>query len=204
VRFELLCIPSYDCLIASRDRADRDHWNRRYSEQTWPDAPSAWLVAGAELLPDAGRALDVAGGTGRNAIWLAQRGWDVTIADISDVALVFALERAESLHVQLETSLTDLGNEPLPEGPWDLVMLFQYLDRDLLMAVVGALRPGGVLIGALATVTNLERNDRPPLPYLLEDGELPGLMGDLELVRYEEGWQDDRHDARFVARNATG
>lgn len=157
-------------------------------------------MAGAELLPDAGRALDVAGGTGRNAIWLAQRGWDVTIADISDVALVFALERAASLHVPLETSLTDLGNEPLPEGPWDLVTLFHYLDRDLLMAVVGALRPGGALIGALATVSNLERNDRPPLPYLLEDGELPGLMGDLELVRYEEGWQDDRHDARFVAR----
>jgi SAM-dependent methyltransferase len=157
-------------------------------------------VASAELLPDAGRALDVAGGTGRNAIWLAQRGWDVTIADISDVALAFAVERAESQDVLVGTSLTDLGTDPLPEGPWDLVLLFHYLDRDLLTCVTEALRPGGVLIGALATVTNLERNDRPPLPYLLEDGELPGLMGDLDLVRYEEGWQDDRHDARFVAR----
>jgi hypothetical protein len=46
--------------------------------------------------------------------------------------------------------------------------------------------------------------NRRPLDNKLEDGELPGLMGDLELVRYEEGWQDDRHDARFVARNATG
>jgi len=157
-------------------------------------------VASAELLPDGGRALDVAGGTGRNAIWLAQRGWAVTIADISDVALAFAIERADSHHVLVETFVTDLGSDPLPGGPWDLVLLFHYLDRDLPIALAQALHPGGVLIGALATVTNLERNDRPPLPYLLEDGELPGLMGDLDLVRYEQGWQDDRHDARFVAR----
>ncbi len=186
--------------MATTDHADRDFWNRRYSEQPWSDDPSPWIVENAELLPEAGRALDVAGGTGRNAIWLARQGWDVTIADVSNVALTIALERAGALRASLLTHPTDLSNEPLPEGPWDLLMLFHYLDRAIFSHLGAALRPGGMLIGALATVTNLERNESPPLSYLLEDAELPGLMGSLELVRYEEGWQDDRHDARFVAR----
>jgi len=186
--------------MANIRRDDRVHWNQRYTERPWPDEPSPWLVANAELLPEPESALDVAGGTGRNAVWLASRGWDVTIVDVSDVALAMATNRAEMRHAALSTHLTDLSTDPLPEGPWDLIVLFHYLDRAILPALTAALRPGGVLIGALATVSNLERNPRPPLAYVLEDGELPALMGELELIRYEEGWQDDHHDARFVAR----
>ncbi len=179
---------------------DRDHWNRRYTDRPWPSDPSSWLVRNADLLPETGRALDVAGGTGRNAIWLARRGWSVTIVDVSSVGLSIALEKAESLRALISTCQIDLSMDPLPEGPWNLVMIFHYLDRDILVDVARALRPGGILIGALATITNLERNERPPLPYLLEEAELPGLLGELELVRYEEGWMENRHDARFIAR----
>jgi tellurite methyltransferase len=178
----------------------RDYWNQRYIERPWPEEPSPWLVANADVLPKPGHALDAAGGTGRNAVWLARRGWDVTIVDVSDVALSFATERAEAIHVELHTSLRDLRDEPLPEGPWDLILLFHYLDRELFPALASALEPGGLLIGALATVANLERNERPALPYLIEEAELPALIGDFEIVRYEEGWQDDRHNARFVAQ----
>jgi hypothetical protein len=52
----------------------------------------------------------------------------------------------------------------------------------------------------LATVANLERNERPAPPYLIEETELPALVAGFEIVRYEEGWQDDRHNARFVAQ----
>jgi tellurite methyltransferase len=186
--------------MATTDHADRDHWNRRYAEQTWRDDPSPWIVANAELLPETGSALDVAGGTGRNAIWLAQRGWCVTIADVSDVALDIAIERADALRVSLRTHPTDLSTDSLPDGPWDLLILFHYLDRALFPDLAAALRPGGMLVGALATIRNLERNERPPSPYLLEETELPGMLAGLELIRYEEGWRDDRHDARFVGR----
>ncbi len=186
--------------MANTGRNDRDHWNQRYIERPWPDEPSPWLTANAELLPEPGSALDVAGGTGRNAVWLASQGWDVTIVDVSDVALAMATDRAEALDAPLRTHLMDLSSDPLPDGPWDLIVLFHYLDRVLLSDLVAALRPGGVLMGALATVSNLERNPRPPLAYVLDDGELPALMGGPELIRYEEGWQDDHHDARFVVR----
>ena len=185
--------------MATDPSADREHWNLRYRERPWPDGPSSWLVDNAPLLPEPGRALDIAGGTGRNALWLAHKGWEVTIVDVSDVGLAQAGNRADDAGVSIRTILLDLTTESLPKGPWDLVALFHYLDRDLLARTVSTLRPGGLLIGSLATVTNLERNPRPPRPYLLEDRELPGLLNGLELVRYEEGWQDDHHDARFVA-----
>ncbi|MFV1962928.1 MAG: class I SAM-dependent methyltransferase, partial [Acidimicrobiia bacterium] len=110
--------------MAGTRNSDRDHWNQRYIDRPWPDEPSPWLTANAELLPEPGIALDVAGGTGRNAVWLASQGWNVTIADVSDVALAMATDRAEALHVALRTHLTDLSSDPLPEGPWDLIVLF--------------------------------------------------------------------------------
>lgn len=186
--------------MGTASNTDRDRWNRRYIERPWTDDPSPWLLANADSLPEPGRCLDVAGGTGRNALWLADRGWDVTVIDVSDVALALAADRARSLRLPLTTHLVDLSAEPLPEGPWALIMVFHYLDRALFSDIALALAPGGVVVGALATTTNLARNESPAGEHLLADGELPDLMGDFDLVRYEEGWQDDRHDARFLAR----
>lgn len=72
--------------------------------------------------------------------------------------------------------------------------------RGLFANIEAALAPGGFFIGSLATVANLERHKRPPLPYVLKEAELPSLLGDLVLVTYEEGWLNDHCDARFIAR----
>jgi SAM-dependent methyltransferase len=189
--------------MGTSNTGDRAYWNQRYAGGPWTEEPSPWLITNAHLLPQSGRALDIAGGTGRNAIWLAEQNWDVTIVDVSDVALKLAADRAKKLDLLLTTTLNDLSTDPLPGGPWDLVIVFHYLEREFLPGIESVLRPGGMLVGALATITNLERNHRPPPPYLLEDGELPSLIGELEMLVYEEGWLDDRHDARFVARRST-
>jgi SAM-dependent methyltransferase len=188
--------------VGTPNTGDRAYWNQRYAEERWTEEPSSWLTRNTDLLLQSGRALDIAGGTGRNALWLAARGWQVTVVDVSDVALKLAADRAEELDLRLITTLGDLSTDRLPDGPWDLVIVFHYLDRELLPRIASVLRPGGVLIGALATSTNLERNDRPPLPYLLDDGELPSLLGGLKMLEYEESWLDDRHDARFAARHS--
>lgn len=185
------------------ERSDRERWNERYTEAGWAEGPSPWLIANADRLPKPGRALDIAGGTGRNAIWLASRGWDVTVADVSDVAITLAAERAAIVDVALHTQHTDLSAAPLPDGPWDAVLLFHFLERALFPQLASVLSPGGVLIGSLATVTNLERHERPPRPFILDVGELPTLIHDLETLRYEEDWRDDHHEARFVARRAS-
>jgi tellurite methyltransferase len=183
-------------------QSDRERWNARYAEEATIPPPSPFLLGLDALLPRAGRALDVAGGPGRHALWLARRGLDVTLADVSDVALEIAARAARAEGVALETRLADLEVEPLPRGPWDLVVCTYFLHRPLFAAFPGVLAPGGLLVFAHATRRNLERHPRPGPRHVLEDGELPTLLGGLEVVRLEEGWHEaGRYEARVVARS---
>src|SRR5688572_18638461 len=100
---------------------DRQKWNARYANETAAPREYSRLTATlAGWLPRGGRALDVAGGAGRHSIWLAQRGLDVTLADISENGLRIAETRAAEAGVRIRTQLIDLAVEPFPVGPWDV------------------------------------------------------------------------------------
>jgi tellurite methyltransferase len=174
---------------------ERERWNARYREASANLTPSPFLAVIADRLPVSGRALDVAGGWGRNARWLAQRGFEVTIADISDVGLA----RAAALGVR--TVQLDLEAEPLPQGPWDLILVSHYLHRPLFAQFPSLLAAGGLLVVAHPTVTNLQRNPKPDRQFLLADGELGRLAAGLEVLFYEEAWFDgDWYEARLLAQ----
>lgn len=97
-----------------------DHWDRRYLENTWPREPDRHLVALASGLQP-GRALDLACGTGRNAIWLARSGWTVTGVDVSSVGLDQARRNGQEAGVDasaLDLLRADLGGLRFqPGGP---------------------------------------------------------------------------------------
>ena len=180
---------------------DRERWNARYREREEPERPAPWLAALGEVLPRHGRALDVGGGSGRNAIWLARRGLDVTLADVSDVAVERAARDARAEGLSLATVQIDLESERLPPGPWDVVLCAYFLHRPLFPALASELAPGGLLVVAHATRKNLERHPRPGPRWVLEEGELRTLTRGLEVLHYEEGWlESGRHEARLVAR----
>lgn len=168
--------------------------------------PAAFVrVELAPLLGQPGRALDLAGGAGRHSIWLAERGWDVTMVDTSEVAIDITRERAASAGVDIDLVHADLVADDLPSGPWDLVLVVHYLQRDLFPPVIGELADGGLVAFSVATVRNVERHERPTLPYLLDEGEAPSLVGGLRIIHYAEGWSiEDRHEARLVARRPSG
>ena len=94
------------------------------------------------MLPTRGRALDIAGGAGANAVWLASQGWDVTLADISPVGLAVADEHARSAGVVLRTLEIDLEREPFPPGPWDLIVCVRFLWRPLFAIIPERCRRG--------------------------------------------------------------
>lgn len=183
---------------------DRSKWNAKYAAGEMAGRePSAVLVSLDPLLPRQGKAIDLAGGAGRHGLWLARRGLDVTIADISAVGLQLARERAAAAGVTLRTLETDLQDQQFPAGPWNLIFSVCYLWRPLFAALHQALAPGGLLVVIQPTKKNLERHAKPPADYLLDDGELPRLVKGLEIVHYEEGWlADRRHDACIVARKS--
>jgi SAM-dependent methyltransferase len=181
--------------------ADRTKWDARHRAEGGSSEPSRYLASLDALLPRAGRALDVAGGAGRNAIWLARRGLAVTLVDISPVGLAIAGARAREAGVEIVTHAMDLAREPLPAGPWDVILQSHYLERALFAQFPAALAPGGMLVVEHPTRSNLLRHEKPSAVFLLEDGELPRLCAGLVIEQYEEGWNEaGRHEARLIAR----
>jgi len=157
------------------------------------------------LLPAAaGDALDLACGTGRDAVYLASCGWAVTAADI----LPDALERGRDLAGRYAPALApmrwvqvDLERDPTPvAGLYDLVVAFRYLHRPLLQRLPGWLRPGGSVVHETFTTLHRERYGRPAAEsHVLRPGELPGLLAGLEIRHYSEAWRGPAHTARIWA-----
>lgn len=188
---------------------DRERWNAKWRERAGElEAPAVFVVEQVDLLPARGRALDVAGGAGRHAIWLAQRGLEVALVDVSDVALERAERRAGALGLtkRLRLLRADVDHDELPLAPvFDVVLMFHYLNRARRDALAGLLAPGGVLVTAQPTVENLQRHEHPRRRYCVELGELEawarGCGLAVEVAR--EGWNSEgRHEAELVARRA--
>jgi len=183
--------------------ADRDRWNARWLERAGDSLsePAPWIASLDPILPRSGSALDIAGGAGRHAVWLARRGLEVTLVDVSGEGLRLAARAAAAAGVSIELVERDLEREPLPAGPWDVALCYHYLERALFPVIADALTPGGHLAFCQPTRSNLERNPRPGSAFLLDDGEAPSLVAGLEIVSYTEGWvAEGRHEARLVAR----
>ena len=127
--------------------ADRDRWNERYRVGAYADRehPSPWLVACLPRAP-VGRALDVACGAGRNALFLAERGYAVTGVDISREALSRARRSARTRGLDVEWIEHDLDVGPGVEGPFDVIVLIRYVHLALLERLCRELAPGGCLV----------------------------------------------------------
>jgi tellurite methyltransferase len=168
-----------------------------------PSEPASIVSELLPLLP-AGRALDVACGTGRHALLLAARGRHVTAIDFSGVALDILEARARNknmsvrrsdrfpeagrrVQVSLELMRAKLERIQLPERCFDLILCVQFLQRSLFPQMARALRPKGVLLMETYTRAQLEFDGGPRNPaYLLEPGELREAFPELRVLFYRE------------------
>jgi SAM-dependent methyltransferase len=130
---------------------DATSWDERYSasDLVWSAGPNAFVVEQVGALPP-GRAIDLAGGEGRNAIWLAEQGWDVELVEFSAVALEKAAAIAHHRGVELSTTLADATESPALE-PADLVLVcYLQLSTEPLAAALRhaatLVAPGGTLL----------------------------------------------------------
>ncbi|UBU18956.1 class I SAM-dependent methyltransferase [Nonomuraea gerenzanensis] len=176
---------------------EEESWDTRYrqSERIWSGDPNVVLVEEVSGLP-AGRALDLGSGEGGDAIWLAARGWQVTAADISGVALRRAARHAEEAGVgdRIDWQRHDLG-ESFPEGVYDLVSAcYLHSTGDMpreriLRRAAAAVAPGGVLLVAGHAGWSAWQHDHPdvhfPTPQEVLDSLEPG-EGEWEVLRCEE------------------
>lgn len=137
-------------------------WNERYTKGLPSlDIPDPYFMAMYDQFPAAGKALDLAAGTGRHTLYLAERGWEVTAVDFSEVAMDQLSTAAQGLKVQ--TICADLAEFVIPEEKFDLIILYYYFDLPIFPVIVNALAPGGLLILKLA-IQNPDNNE--VLPHL--------------------------------------
>ncbi len=137
----------------SDDAPPPPHWDSRYAEPGWAfgTEPNDFLREQAHRLPAGGRVLCLAEGEGRNAVWLAARGWDVTGVDQSSVGLAKAQQLARERGVRITTVVADLAGFDLGRACWDgIVSIFAHVPLDVRRAlharIHDALAPGGVLL----------------------------------------------------------
>lgn len=165
--------------------------------------PNPWLE---QILPgiEPGRALDLACGTGRDAVHMASCGWTVTAVDL----LPDALDRARALDeryglvkraVHWVQGDLERGESPVG-GTFDLITGFRFLHRPVFGRLSRWLNPGGHVIYETFTTLHRERNARPSREaFLLKPGELPTLLPDLTIRRFAELWVGNSHVARVWA-----
>ncbi|WP_049922983.1 class I SAM-dependent methyltransferase [Halopiger djelfimassiliensis] len=189
---------------------DRKRWNEKYSDPNFefPDDPIPELERRTSSLPD-GRALDVATGTGRNAVFLAEHGYDVEAVDVSDEALARARQRADERGVDVDWIRADLAEFDLEPDTYDLITVSFFAALEHLPDLKAALSPGGVLVyehhlRSSDPVTVGPSSDR----YRYRSNDLLRACLDLTVLVYEERRRPLADGtaavATLVARNSHG
>lgn len=173
--------------------ADRSTWNERYAARdlVWSAGPNERFAAEAASL-EPGKALDVACGEGRNSIWLAEQGWDVTAVDFSDVGIGKGKSIAARRGVSVDWIVDDVTRGPWPQEAFDLVaVLYLHTDpparRQWLPKALGAVRKGGTFIYIGHDPSNIESGVGGP--------QNPDVLPDIaEISEYLDGF-----DIEFAA-----
>lgn len=153
-----------------------------------------------------GHALDIAGGAGRHALWLAERGWKVKLVDIAEVGIELAMKNSRALPstAAFEASVQDLQTDRnLGKRQYDLILVFFFLQRSLFPALISALKPGGLLIYKTYTVEQERFGSGPSHPmHLLKPNELLRAFASLRILHYHETIQK-KGVAELVAQKLT-
>ena len=180
---------------------DLHGWDERYrsgarAREDLDAAPTPLLIQTAAHLPP-GRALDLACGAGRNALWLAHQGWHVTAIDGAPAAIEILRRRAAEQHIALHTHLADLERHEFSIAPdaWDLIVMCYYLQRDLFEPARRGAVPGGIVLA----IVHITEPGEEPTRTRLRPGELSEYFSGWQILHQFEGKPDDPAHQRAVA-----
>jgi SAM-dependent methyltransferase len=184
----------------------RARWDIKY-EQGLPSLtePDPFFISAYERfvnpsVPKPGAALDLAGGLGRHALWLASRSWQVTVVELSDVAIGKLSQAALELNVNVNLIAGDAAQYNFEPAQFDLIVLFYHLDRSLFPRIVSALKPGGLLICKMSLRWDSGKSSTTVNTNPLHRNELPSLVPELDVLHHEERPVRDRGVVEFVGR----
>ena len=183
--------------IASSQQEDESEsmkvrWNERYDRNMYiyGKEPAAFLKHKLDGLKT-GKALVLAMGEGRNAVYLAQNGFDVTGVDISEVAIEKCNKLAKERNTTVNAVVADLTDYDLGEAQFDLITKFYYYEPSIFPRIIEALKPGGMFILEQFSIDHLKYRETssfgPRNPdYLIKPNELLVHFKSLRILYYED------------------
>ena len=171
-------------------KADQPRWDKRFGRKEFAlgKEPNPFLKRHIHLLPK-GRALDVATGEGRNAVFLAQNGFDVDAVDISQKGLKKAQKLAREKGVKINTFLVDLDQYPIAKERYDLIANFYFLKRSLIPRIRKGLKKGGRVVFETYLLEHKTLGVGGPkqAKYFLKPNEPLRLFRNFRILSYREG-----------------
>ncbi|KHE93741.1 MAG: methyltransferase domain-containing protein [Candidatus Scalindua rubra] len=178
--------------IVSASEDDKNRWNNRYNtgEYLYGKEPLKFLKEKLDILVR-GKALVLAMGEGRNAVFLAGNGFDVDGCDISEKAIEKTRRFARESGVTLNAFVADLEEYKIPVNKYDLITCFYYTQRSLIPQIKDGLKKGGMVMLETYSIDQLKYGKDVPGPknpaYLLKHNELLDLFRDFRILYYREG-----------------
>ncbi len=171
-------------------KKDQIRWDLKYRDRKFDPAQgtSTILKKYLRFLPR-GKVLDLAAGEGRNAIFLAEHGFDVEAVDISKVALSRARKLARAKGARIKTIAADLDTYAIPKERYELVIDFYFLDRGLIPGIRKGLKKGGRVVFETYTAEQKKLGTGGPGQdkYVLKPNELLRLFRGFHVLFYREG-----------------
>ena len=174
-------------------------WDERYDQESDSSKePSLFLKEQIRELPH-GMALDLAMGTGRNAIFLAENGYVVDGIDSSEVAVEKVRSFAQRESLPIKAKRADLTNYQIVENTYDVILNFHFLERSLFPQIMKGLKQGAMLLFETYTIEQ-PKYGRPHNPaYLLKPNELLQSFIDLHIICYHERIDKQKGGTKAIA-----
>ncbi len=171
-------------------KSEQKRWDDRFGKKEFAlgKEPNPFLKKHIRLLPK-GKALDMATGEGRNAVYLAQHGFEVDAVDISEKGLKKAQKLAREQGVKINTFLVDLGQYEIEKERYDLIANFYFLKRRLIPRIKKGLKKGGRVIFETYLLEHRTLGTGGPkqAKYFLKPNELLRLFKNFRILFYREG-----------------
>ena len=163
-------------------RQDRTKWNEKYRKESYPTKVASVVKKFYHLAPGK-KALDIAAGNGRNAVFLAHKGFSVDAVDISEVAV----SEFASIYPNINAICADLDQFEIAPAHYDLIVIVKFLNRRLFPYIQEGLKPGGVVIfHTLLGSDSIKSTPEHCRDYLLQANELLHAFLAMRIIYYFE------------------
>jgi tellurite methyltransferase len=195
----------YELLSGVRKTTKNDtkaFWDKKYSntQYVFGKKPAKFLAKNYEYIKQGAHVLDMGMGEGRNAVFLARKGFKVTGVDISSVAVKKSRALAREFGVRINGIVASLEKYRIADESLDAIICFYYVDRNLNKKMIKWLRPGGVLI--YEAYTDMQRQlkayQKFDKRYLLRPSELLTMFPKMKVLKYEEPLHQKEFQASII------